>query len=74
MHEKGPAVFGNSGKVYVGEWNSEDKRTGFGEQYWKDGSKYEGFWNCDKMNFFGRRVFANGDSYLGEYMDGKASG
>lgn len=39
-----------------------------------DGSVYEGWWKNDKPNGNGRLVQANGDVYLGNWVDGKANG
>jgi len=30
---------------------------------WPDGSKYEGFWEKDKANGYGRFILADGDVY-----------
>ena len=49
-------------------------RQGRGVQIWQDGSKYEGFWESDKANGFGRLIHANGGMYQGYWHNDLAHG
>jgi hypothetical protein len=69
----GPVEMENSA-IYTGEWNSSKERHGKGSQIWTDGSKYEGFWQCDKANGRGRLIHADGDVYEGMWKNDKAHG
>jgi len=40
-------------------------KDGYGHQVWPDGSKYEGEWQGDQANGFGKLVHADGDVYEG---------
>ena len=65
-----------NGSSYVGEWRKGGKniREGKGVQVWPDGSLYEGYWEENKANFFGRLLHKDGDIYQGEWKDDKAHG
>ncbi len=39
---------------------------------WPDGSIYEVYWKNDKANGKGRLIHADGDVYLGEWVEDKA--
>jgi len=70
---KPPYMFDN-GSVYQGTWNKNNQREGRGIQWWKDGSKYTGYWFDDKANGPGRLVHANGDVYQGNWKNDKVQG
>ena len=64
----------NSGK-YTGQIDKKtNKREGRGIQVWPDGSRYDGWWENDMANGYGRLIHADGDVYTGEWKNDKASG
>lgn len=44
-------------------------RDGYGEMNCKNGSKFKGYWQKDKMNGEGNLTCKNGDSYIGDWKD-----
>ena len=73
--ESRPMVRLDNGSCYVGEWRMGTKiREGKGVQVWPDGSLYEGYWNNNKANYFGRLLHKDGDIYQGEWKEDKAHG
>jgi len=69
----GPIELMNS--LYLGEWDfSKNVRHGRGIQYWKDGSKYYGYFTEDKANIKGKLIYNNGDIYQGEFLDDLPNG
>ena len=54
--------------------SDDDKKHGYGEYIYTDGSKYTGNFKDDKYNGYGESTFPNGSKYTGEYKDGKYSG
>lgn len=71
--KRGPIEIEN-GAVYIGEWNENNQRHGFGTQKWLDGSKYDGFWHNDMAYGKGRLIHADGDVFEGDWKDDKAHG
>ena len=69
--DKGPYELDN-GAIYHGQWTKDGQREGKGTQYWKDGSKYCGYWKNDQANGKGRLIHADGDVYEGEWYNDKA--
>ena len=85
---KGKYVFAD-GSYYYGEWK-DGKRGGVGEEHYPDGSYYYGAFVDDKrtgsseitvtlengMVYTGKNKFAfsNGDTYVGDYLNGKRNG
>ena len=63
---KRDAILFNDGTVYKGEWSFTGKKQGLGIYIKPDGSKYEGMWNIDKIEGFGRYI-----DKLGNYYEGK---
>ena len=63
----------NNGSVYLGYFNKYWQREGYGILIFEDGSKYQGFFNDNKMNGRGRLVGIEGDYYEGEFKDDKAN-
>ena len=63
-----------NGCTYEGEWNSQNKRHGFGVYTWTDGSKYSGYWENNTAHGFGRLEHANGEVYEGNWENDKVSG
>lgn len=50
--------------IYLGEWLVNTQiREGKGVQVWPDGSLYEGYWQNNKANYFGRLLHKDGDIY-----------
>lgn len=72
--EKDLPIEFNDGTVYKGSWNFQGKKQGYGMLIKQDGSKYEGFWNNDKIDGKGRYIDCKGNYYEGEWKDGKANG
>lgn len=52
--------------VYSGQWHIKGKKHGYGVYIKPDGSKYEGFWNFDKIEGVGRYIDKNGNYYQGK--------
>lgn len=85
---KGKYVFAD-GSYYYGEW-LDGKRNGVGEEHYPDGSYYYGAFADDKrtgsseitvtlengMVYTGKNkfTFSNGDTYVGDYLNGKRNG
>jgi hypothetical protein len=63
---KRDAILFNDGTIYKGEWNFSGKKQGMGIYIKPDGSKYEGMWNNDKIEVYGRYI-----DKLGNYYEGK---
>jgi hypothetical protein len=61
----GKTVF-DSEEVYAKKIRSK-----IGAHIWKDGSIYEGYWRNNQANGKGRMVHADGDYYIGEWLDDK---
>jgi len=63
------------GNAYAGYWNVQtNKKEGYGQELYADGSKYEGFWLDGEYDGKGRLIHANGDFYSGMWKKGKADG
>ena len=59
---------------YVGEW-LENKRSGEGTEFWRDGSVYRGQWQNDKRHGFGRQFGPDGVIiYKGQWSNDEYSG
>lgn len=71
--EYGPVLF-KDGSVYKGTWSKDSKRSGFGVQYWLNGTFYEGGWDDDSFSGKGRLVYENKNVYVGEFNSGKPNG
>jgi len=39
-----------------------------------DGAVYEGTWESDRRNQSGRMIYAGGDIFVGDFIDGKRAG
>ena len=66
-----------SGEEYDGSYlETYDMRLrhGKGDQTYKDGSHYEGYWCENQIHYLGKLVFANGDVYEGCFDYGKLDG
>lgn len=76
MQFKNPTVM-EEGSLYIGEWWGDGgkwERAGRGIQIWSDGKVYEGLWDNDKMNGYGRLILANGNIYEGCMKDNNREG
>ena len=64
------------GRTYKGEWlaNTQNIKDGIGVMFWPDGTKYEGTFHYDLPHGYGRKIFANGEYYEGNFWEGKAQG
>lgn len=63
------------GFIYYGSKNKSNlEKKGFGIQHFSNGSKYEGYWDKNMYNLFGRLIKANGDVLEGHWIDNELSG
>lgn len=85
---RGKYVFAD-GSFYYGDW-VDGKRNGTGEEHYADGSYYYGAFTDDRRNgqsdvtvtlengmvYTGKNkyVYASGDTYVGDYLNGKRNG
>ena len=60
--------------LYIGYYNANFERQGFGVYYLPDGSIYEGMFNKNFMHGKGRLLNAEGFCYEGEFIENKANG
>ena len=60
--------------IYKGFWSMKGDREGYGELFYTDGSKFEGFFVNDTMSGRGRIINVQGDYYEGELFNDKANG
>ena len=69
-------MFENENRTkYEGEWiKGQEVKYGKGIQVWPDGAIYEGWWENDKANGYGRLIHADGDYYEGNWKNDKAEG
>lgn len=58
------------GSSYVGDWNSEGKRSGIGHLVLADGTRYDGGFNEGYCDGLGVVAFPDGAKYEGEFMRG----
>jgi len=58
---------------YEGDW-ANDRRHGFGVQYWRDGSRYVGAWGNGTKAGTGVYHYADGDRNEGEWANGELNG
>lgn len=63
----------HNGDAYEGEF-LYGKRQGKGVYFWKDGSRYEGNFENDKMSGKGKRYYSKGNVYEGDFLEGKKQG
>ena len=53
----------SDGSIYKGQWGKEGKRYGYGILIRNDGSKYQGYWENDQINGYGRYIEGTGSFY-----------
>lgn len=68
------SIMYSDNSLYIGHYNKNWQKEGFGIFYMTDGSKYEGFFQTDKMQGRGRLINYLGFFYEGEFSDNKANG
>ena len=72
---KSPLLFKESNIKYFGTWNPKTlKKEGWGILIDKDGNKFEGGWNDDIIDIYGRIISIKGDFYEGEIKNGVIEG
>ena len=72
---KSPLLFKESNIKYFGSWNPKTfKKEGWGILIDKDGNKFEGGWENDIIDKYGRIISINGDFYEGEIKKGIIEG
>ena len=72
---KSPLLFKESNIKYFGSWNPRSfKKEGWGILIDKDGNKFEGGWDNDIIDIYGRITSINGDFYEGEIKKGIIEG
>ncbi|XP_066545909.1 MORN repeat-containing protein 3 [Amia ocellicauda] len=60
-------------KVYSGDWKN-DKKHGFGTNFYNESAYYEGEWRRGERCGWGRMDYENGDIYEGEWLGDKHNG
>ena len=63
-----------SGAIYHGYTDTSNVRTGWGQQVWPDGGRYEGEWQSNRAHGKGKFWHSDGDIYEGDWKDDKANG
>lgn len=63
-----------NGSFYIGSWNHDLKKHGYGKLLMLDGSKYCGEFNSDVFEGNGYFIDPHGRLYVGEFKNGKATG
>jgi len=62
------------GRMFTGDYDENNNRTGLGILKWPDGTCYTGYHKDNFMNGFGIKDHVNGDIYKGEWKADKANG
>lgn len=63
------------GYLYYGTViESSSQKKGYGIQLFSNGRKYEGYWDKDKYNLYGRVIDEKGVVFEGNFIDGKLTG
>ena len=60
-------------EIYSGEWD-DNKRNGFGEQVYHDGTIYTGNWYENRKHGKGQEKSVNGSVYSGDWVSGDKEG
>lgn len=68
-----PQAGGGYKKQYSGGWKN-DKRHGYGENWYSETEYFEGEWYADKRSGWGRMYYEDGSVYEGEWYDDQRSG
>ena len=69
-----PPIKFNNGEIYIGSWNSNNQRHGYGINISPDGNIYKGLWKQDKIGDYGLFLDKEGNYYKGELRNGKSEG
>ena len=64
----------SNGNVYMGAVNNNGVINGYGVGVLPDGTKYEGYWENDKMHGYGLQTYQDGSIYKGNWNGGKRNG
>ncbi|XP_063912981.1 MORN repeat-containing protein 4 homolog [Zophobas morio] len=59
-----------NGMVYVGTWNTEGQKHGYGHLLIPQGTRYDGFFHENLFTGLGLLTFPDGAKYEGEFLDG----
>ncbi|KAL0232101.1 hypothetical protein PCE1_003097 [Barthelona sp. PCE] len=70
---RGKLEYAENGCIYEGEFDEQNKRSGFGSYIYGDGTKYEGEWQNDVQHGEGVMHFANGNVFKGIFVGGSMS-
>ena len=62
-----------NGDIYEGEIQNE-KRKGYGINYFINGDRYEGWWENDLQNGTGTLFYNDGSLFIGQWVNGKQNG
>ena len=62
-----------NGDIYKGEIQDE-KRTGYGINYFINGDRYEGWWENNVQNGTGTLFYNDGSLFIGQWVNGKQNG
>ncbi len=62
-----------NGDIYEGEIQDE-KRTGYGINYFINGDRYEGWWENNVQNGTGTLFYNDGSLFIGQWVNGKQNG
>eukprot|EP00998_Keelungia_sp_KM082_P004863 NODE_161_length_2468_cov_184.250748_g157_i0.p1 GENE.NODE_161_length_2468_cov_184.250748_g157_i0~~NODE_161_length_2468_cov_184.250748_g157_i0.p1 ORF type:complete len:745 (+),score=173.46 NODE_161_length_2468_cov_184.250748_g157_i0:73-2307(+) len=60
-------------RVYKGGWH-QDKRHGYGTNWYPNGDIYEGYWQYGKRSGVGKLFMANGDKIEGQWKNDRTEG
>lgn len=61
--------------VYHGYWSAAtNKKQGYGQELFPNGTKYEGFWTNGEFDGQGRFIYENGDYFFGDWKHGRTQG
>ena len=69
-----PPIKFNTGEIYEGSWNKNNKRDGYGININSEGSIFKGLWDNDKVGNYGLFLDTLGNYYLGDLKNGKSEG
>ena len=59
---------------YIGNFNDEGLKSGFGILKWPNGTLFKGYFENDKINGWGIIYYNNQDVYKGQCINDKATG
>lgn len=61
-----------NGDIFKGTFKNNERHNGI--YYYKNGDCYEGYWNNDVKDGYGKLTLVNGESYDGQFFDGEKHG